>query len=240
MADDGTKRFVPQAIDRRFQTALVIATVVTVLLYVVPFLYPLSYPFLLLSTLVHEMGHGIAAIVVGGHFNSFTMWFDGSGAANISGNFGRFARAFVAGMGLVGPAIVASIFFMGLKTPRRARMVLASFGIMSLMAILLVVRNLFGVAFVGAIGGLCLWFSLGAAKSYAQTMLAFLGFQLSLSVFSRSDYLFTDVAHTSMGVMPSDVAQMADALWLPYWFFGALCGLFSVFVLFFGLKQIFR
>ena len=78
------------------------------------------------------------------------------------------------------------------------------------------------------------------AKAHAQTLVTFLAAQLSLSVFSRSDYLFTDVAQTSAGTMPSDVAQMADALWLPYWFFGALCGVFSIGVLVFGIKRIFR
>jgi hypothetical protein len=55
-----------------------------------------------------------------------------------------------------------------------------------------------------------------------------------LSVFSRGDYLFTDVARTQNGAMPSDVANMANALFLPYWFWGAACGLFSVAMLALG------
>lgn len=228
------------SLDKKTSLALVSATALTLLFYVVPFLYPLSYPFLLLSTLVHEMGHGIAAIIVGGHFESFVMWADGSGAAHISGNFGRFARAFVAGFGLVGPALMAAIFFVSVRSLRRSRVILAGFGIVLLLAILLVVRNPFGIAFVAGISALCLYFSLGQAKAHAQILAAFLGVQLSLSVFSRGDYLFTDVAHTSAGIMPSDVAQMAEALWLPYWVFGALCGLFSVAVLSLGIRRIFR
>ena len=231
---------IPSSIDKKTSLVLVSATMLTMLLYVVPIFRPLAYPFLLLSTLVHEMGHGLAAILVGGHFNSFTMWADGSGAANISGDFSRFSRALVAAAGLVGPAIAASIFFASIRSQRRSRVILASFGIILLLAILLVERNLFGVAFVAGISALCLFFSLGAAKAHAQTLVTFLAAQLSLSVFSRSDYLFTDVAQTSAGSMPSDVAQMADALWLPYWFFGALCGVFSIGVLVFGIKRIFR
>jgi hypothetical protein len=211
---------------------------VTLLLYFIPFLKPLSYPFLLLSTLVHEMGHGVAALLVGGNFLSFSMWPDGSGVANIAGNFGPFAKAFVAALGLIGPSIVAAAFFMSLKSDNRSRVALALFGIVLLFSLLLVVRNIFGVIFVSIIVLLCYYFSFGGGKNYAKIVLSFLSIQLSLSVFSRSDYLFTDKAITSMGVMPSDVAQIADALILPYWFWGILCGLISLVILAFGVRRI--
>lgn len=231
----------PQGLgSKRGSWVLVSAAFLTFILYLVPFLRPLSYPFLLLSTLVHEMGHGLAAVVFGGHFDSFNMWLNGSGVAKISGNFGRFSQAMVAAFGLVGPAILAAVFFSALKSPRRSKVSLATFGIILLLSILLVVRNWFGLLFVGALAVLCLFFSLGAAKKYAQELTAFLAVQLGLSVFSRSDYLFTDVAQTSMGAMPSDVALMSQALFLPYWFFGALCGLFSIAILYFGLKKTFE
>ena len=57
------------------------------------------------------------------------------------------------------------------------------------------------------------------------------GVQLSLSVFSRADYLFTREAVTATGTVPSDVSQIAEALILPYWFWGACCGALSVAVL---------
>jgi hypothetical protein len=53
-------------------------------------------------------------------------------------------------------------------------------------------------------------------------------------VFSRGDYLFMDTAHTVAGTYPSDVANMSTALFLPYWFWGALCGGFSVITLALG------
>jgi membrane-associated phospholipid phosphatase len=70
--------------------------------------------------------------------------------------------------------------------------------------------------------------------------LVFLAVQLSLSVFSRGDYLFSEVARTGSGDFPSDVANMADALFLPYWFWGATCGAFSVAVLVVGLWAFLR
>jgi hypothetical protein len=219
--------------------SVIIAAMITFVLYIIPFLHPLAYPFVLLSTLVHEMGHGVAALVVGGHFISFTMWPNGSGVATINGDFGGLARAFVAASGLLGPALMAFIFFRNCQSERRSRVMLASFAIVLVISILLVVRNLFGVFFVALLAAAAFYFSLGPGKKYSQIVLAFFATQLALSVFSHSDYLFTDVAVTKAGLMPSDVAQIADALFLPYWFWGIVCGLISVAILVLGARKIF-
>jgi len=224
----------------RASWALIIASVLTAILYIVPFLHPLAYPFILMSTLFHEMGHGVAAIIVGGYFDSFRLWADGSGVASINGDFGSLSRALIAASGLLGPAIAASIFFCFINSEKRSRLALCFLGILLALSIMLVVRNIFGIIFIASVSALCFFFSLGVGYRYAQVVLAFIACQLALSVFSRSDYLFTAVAQTSEGPMPSDVAQIADALFLPYWFWGALCGLISLVILGFGFRRIFR
>ncbi len=40
--------------------------------------------------------------------------------------------------------------------------------------------------------------------------------------------------------MPSDVARIAEALWLPYWIWGGLCAVFSALVLVLGLRAYLR
>ena len=47
-----------------------LAVVVTVVLYVVPYGEYIGYPLVLMSTLAHEMGHGVAGWLVGGSFHS--------------------------------------------------------------------------------------------------------------------------------------------------------------------------
>ena len=54
---------------------------VTLLLYVIPYGHVIGRPLLYLSTLVHELGHGMTAILVGGDFHRLEMWSDGSGVA---------------------------------------------------------------------------------------------------------------------------------------------------------------
>src|ERR1041385_2016239 len=43
------------------------------------------YPFRLLVTFVHESGHGLAALVTGGRFDSFVVYENGSGEALTAG-----------------------------------------------------------------------------------------------------------------------------------------------------------
>ncbi|MBI3924508.1 MAG: M50 family metallopeptidase [Armatimonadetes bacterium] len=216
--------------------ALLLSIAVTLLLYLVPYGDLLAYPLLLISTVAHEMGHGFTAQLLGGSFHSFSMSADGSGVASYSGNLGRLGAAMVAAGGLIGPAFVAALCFLLARTERGARGALVAAGVFLLIAEVLVVRGGFGWFFVGLLGATLLGIGLRAEPRAGQTALVFLAVQLSLSVFSRSDYLFA----THAGPMPSDVAQMAQALWLPYWFWGLVCGGVSLAILAAGVGTFLR
>ncbi len=224
----------------RARIVLVVSVTLTALLYVVPYGFYLAYPLMLLSTLAHEMGHGVAAMLVGGSFQRFQMWPDGSGVAVWSGEVSRLSRAVVAAGGLVGPAVAAAVGFALGRTVRSARGALAGAAAILLLALVLVVRNLFGALFVAVVIAGCMLAARKASGEVAQLVLIFLAVQLALSVFSRGDYLFTPQAETGAGTMPSDVGQIAAALWLPYWFWGLACGAVSVAVLAYGIRAYWR
>jgi hypothetical protein len=223
----------------RPRAVLLGSSALTLTLYWMPELRVLSYPLVLLSTLAHELGHGIAALIAGGEFSSFELFTDGSGVAT-TGVDGRFARAFVSAGGLVGPSIAAVLLFVLGKTPDRARFGLSLIAGALLAALPLIVRNLFGGFFVVTVAALCAVIAWRGSPLFSQLTLVFGGTQLALSVYSRGDYLFTPVAATSFGTLPSDVAQISEALLLPYWFWGILCGAFSAAVLLFGVKYYWR
>jgi len=193
------------------------------------------WPLMLLSTLAHEAGHGLAAVLVGGDFVSLEMFADGSGVAATAHSGSRTARAIISAGGLVGPAMVACGLFFAARTERRARTALGVLAGVLVLAVVLVVRNLFGVAYVLVLSSLLAAVVRFGSAWVARFGLVFLAVQLALSVFSRGDYLFTPVARTGAGDMPSDVAQIADALVLPYWLWGSVCGFISVAVLVFGI-----
>ncbi len=225
---------------QRARLVLLASVVLTVLLYVVPYGRYVAYPLMLLSTLVHEMGHGVSALLVGGSFHRFVMWPDGSGMAVWSGEAGALSRALVAAGGLVGPAVAAAVCFALGRTIRGARGALTGLTVILALALLLVVRNLFGFIFVAVLLVGCLLTVRKASGEVVQLVLILLAVQLALSVFSRGDYLFTPTAETASGAMPSDVSQIAAALLLPYWFWGLVCGALSVAVVLYGIRAYWR
>ena len=224
--------------NQRVVRALVASAVITGLLYVIPFGSVIAYPLLLLSTLVHELGHGIAAVLVGGEFTRFALYSDGSGVAYNRLAGGAFAHAFVSAGGLIGPAVCAGALFALSKYQRATKVgLLLMGGALLLVDLMLVspISNPFGFFFIGGFAALSLWVGLKAKPAVCQFYSMFVAVQLALSVFSRSDYLFVKEASTGAGLMDSDVQQIANHLFLPYWFWGGACGLFSVLVLCAGL-----
>lgn len=219
------------------RTVLVASAAATLLLYNIPVVGRfLAWPLVLLSTLAHEMGHGLTALILGGRFLRLVMWPDGAGVAEIDlTGFDRIREALSSAGGLVGPAVAAALCFLLGRTGRGARACLLGLGIFLCAAEVLVVRNLFGFFFVGTLAALCLVGGRRLPQEGAQLAVVFVGVQLALSVFSRADYLFSPGAVNPEGSFPSDVMRMQHALWLPYWFWGALCGAFSVAVLVWGI-----
>ena len=230
----------PEIVARRTRWFLLGSIVVTLALYVVPYGFYVAMPLVWLSTLVHELGHGFTAAMFGGNFERFVMYPDASGAATWSASFGPIRRAMVAGGGLVGPAIVAAIGFVIARNPKHAQYALMA-GVFALVAIaVLVVRNPFGWAFVAGLIAVMALLGTRERPEVSQLGLVFFSTQLAMSVFSRGDYLFMEYAQTAKGEMPSDVSQMADALFGPYWLWGGVCGGFSLIVLGLGLWVFFK
>jgi len=226
-------------VDSRAPRVLALSVGVTAVLYAIPFGRTIGWPLVLISTLAHELGHGLAAAVLGGHFYSLRLYPDASGVALWGGPLGRISTALVAASGLVGPAAAAFVLLLVGRRAVRAGRALTIIGVLLLVIAVWLVRNPFGVAFTVLLAS-ALFAVAQRAPGASQAVLVFLAVQLALSVFSRADYLFTSMALTRSGPMPSDVAVMADALFLPYWFWGAACGALSAVLLWAGARAYFR
>lgn len=216
---------------KRARLLLVISAAVTFGLYVIPYGDTIGYPLLLISTVAHELGHGISATLMGGDFVELVMYQDGSGYASHTMVPSAFGSAFISAGGLCGPAVAAAVCFVGGRNPQWSRRLLAVFGVGLALAILLVVRSWFGALFIGLLAAGMLGVALWARAELSQLAIIFLGVQLALSVYARGDYLFMEWAETGAGRLPSDTKQMELALGLPYWFWGGLCAAFSAVVL---------
>ena len=220
-------------------TIMIVSLIVTAVLYAVPFGHALAWPMVLLSTLAHELGHGLAAAVLGGRFEALRMYPDASGVAVWSGSMSRLAIATVAGAGLVGPALAAFGMLALGRTPRGARTLLGCAGTALVVIALLVARNTFAFVFILVVAAVLLAVAARSDRG-SQVLVVLVAVQLALAVFSRSDYLFMRTAMTASGPAPSDVSVMASVLFLPYWFWGLVCGALSLALLAAGARRFFR
>lgn len=189
---------------------------------------------LLFSTLFHELGHGLAAMLVGGSFEKLEIEWDGSGLTTWTGEVGRLARGFVAAGGLIGPSVAASLLFWSAKSSDKTFLFINRlFGASLVLLGLLTARSFWALLFTVGLGVLIVTSVGRVSRPALESFVVFVGVQLGLSVFTRADYLFTRWAGPGM---PSDVANMSAALFLPFWFWGLACGSFSVAVLFWGCR----
>jgi hypothetical protein len=103
---------------------IVAALVLFVVNAFVPFGGVLLYPLTLLSTWVHEMGHGLTALALGGRFASLDVFVNGSGLAHTSIP-DDWRNGLVAIGGLVAPPTAGAVLLAVSRGPRRARVLLA-------------------------------------------------------------------------------------------------------------------
>lgn len=106
-----------------------LAGVATALLMLIPGLDLLNYPFRLLLTMVHELGHGLAAMLTGGEFIRFVVFADGSGLAYTAGGW----RFFVIPAGYLGTALFGATLILLGRNPQWSRVALGVMGTAVLM-----------------------------------------------------------------------------------------------------------
>jgi hypothetical protein len=219
---------------RRQATIVLAASVaITLAMFLIPspeHTWWLLAPFRWLHIYVHEFGHGIAALLAGGEFDKFEMYtYSGLAYTRTSGNL---AAAFVCAGGLCGPAVVGGAFLAMGRSAWWARCALGAFGLFMAISLVLWTRTPFGWGFGATVAVLSLLVAVSAGPGLVQGFLVFLGVQLALSVYTGGGYLFTQYVEIQNGHRgPSDTQAMADALGMPFWFWGIVCGGFSAAVL---------
>jgi hypothetical protein len=213
---------------------LFIAAALVLVVWQLPFGPQVLYPFTILATYAHEMGHGIAALLMGASFERLLIYPDGSGLAEWRGDVGRIGRAFIAAGGLIGPSVLGSLVLVASSRPSRARLVLGALAIVMALSLLFFVRSLFGLVFV-ATSAAALFAIARFLPKAAPFGCQLVGVLLCLSVFRDLDYMFSAGGVVAGIARPSDSAAIADALLLPYWFWGGLVALSAFAVLGIGL-----
>jgi hypothetical protein len=203
-----------------------VAAAVSVILPRIPYGRQVLYPFALLGTWVHEMGHGLVAIMAGGSFNRLMIYQNLGGTAYSSG-VGTLGRAFVAAGGLLGPAIAGGIIIILGSRESTARWVLAGLAIILALSLVLFVRNAFGWFALGLIAALLGPLALYGPEIAKVFVAQLIGIQFCMASWGTLDYMFTKNFQRDGQIIDSDTQEIAEVLLLPYWFWGGLIALTS-------------
>jgi len=131
-----------------FWTAVTVSLVVSL----TPWAPFLLYPFKLFTTWVHECGHALMTVIVGGRVSSITIEPNTSGLTRSLVPAGRVARGLVASSGYLGAAVVGCLLMAATRVERKARVILLSLGACMLLTLVFWIRNLFGFVVVLAWG----------------------------------------------------------------------------------------
>ncbi|MDF1663843.1 MAG: M50 family metallopeptidase [Planctomycetota bacterium] len=205
------------------------AILVTVGLWRVPYGDFILWPFTILGTWVHEMGHGLMAKLWGHEFMHLEIYSNGGGVAFHRGSSGRIGRAMIAAAGLLGPAFAGSLLILFGRKEKSARRILQVLGaIMALSVILYVAKTWYGYVMISLWSAVLFGAAAFASDKICYFFVQFLGVQFCINNYKDFNYMFSKGFYRGGVWMTSDTGSIAENLFLPYWFWGALIALSSV------------
>jgi hypothetical protein len=199
-----------------------VAVAVSLVVSLTPWAQFLLYPFRLFTTWVHECGHALMTVLVGGRVTSISIEPNASGLTQGLVPVGRVARGLVASSGYLGAAVVGCLLMSATRVKKWAPAILLGLGAFMLLTLVLWMRNLFGFVVVLA------W-SVALVTLARKGIADALGFFLSLlaiQVALNSVYDIRALFLIDHG--QSDAATMAQLFLLPSWVWATTWMLMSV------------
>ena len=198
------------------------AAAVSLVVSLTPWAQFLLYPFKLFTTWVHECGHALMTVLVGGRVMSITIELDTSGLTQSLVPVGRVARGLVASSGYLGAAVVGCLLMAATRVEKYARVILLSLGAFMILTLVLWMRNLFGFGVVLAWGVALVTLARTGMANAPRFLLSLLAIQVALnSVYDIRVLFLIDRGQ-------SDAGDVARLFLLPSWVWATAWMLMSV------------
>jgi hypothetical protein len=199
---------------------LIAAALLYIVAAYVPFGHQALYPLTLFTTWVHEMGHGLAALAVGGQFEHLEIYRNAGGLAFAYAKPG-WQEAFVAAGGLLAPPLLGALILAIVHGPRRARTCLALLAAALVASMAVYVRTPVGIVSMTAVAlalGVAAW---RAAPDHRVILAQVLAVVLALDTVTRMiGYAFMSHVRLNGANDRSDAGNIADNLGGPLFVWG--------------------
>ncbi len=228
MASSPATHDVPPRWLRHWSGTLVLGLLI-LLAWQVPWLNILVYPFRLFGTFVHELSHGLAAILTGGRFHRFAVETDLSGVAWSAGGI----RVIVSSAGYLGSAMAGGILILLYQRMLSSRVLLILLGATLAILCVLFVRNLFGIVSGLGLASLLLLAGFRLPSSWRDLLLMTLALQLILDGYNS---LFTVLSLSTDSATHTDAHTMAQLTLVPASIWVLLWMSLSTLVLYYVLR----
>jgi hypothetical protein len=198
------------------------AVAVSLVVSLTPWAPFLLYPFRLFTTWVHECGHALMIVLVGGRVTSITIEPDTSGLTQSLIPVGRVAGGLVASSGYLGAAVVGCLLMAATRVEKWAHVILLGVGVLMLCTLVFWMRNLFGFGVVLAWGLALVALASTGIGNAPRLLLSLLAVQVALnSVYDIRVLFLIDRGQ-------SDAATMTRLFLLPSWVWATTWMLMSV------------
>lgn len=220
---------VPSTTSQRTIASIVVLAIIVLVAGQIPVLGMLFYPFQLFGTFVHELSHGLVAMLTGGSFQRFAVNPDLSGVAWSAGG----VRWLISSAGYIGSAVFGGLLVLLHTRGISARRVLLGLGIVLGVLCLLFVRNLFGIASGLAIAALLALAGRRLPEQWAHLGLLFLGVQLMLDGLNS---LIGLIHMSAAGQALTDAGNMQRATGIPALVWSIVWMLISILILGYTLR----
>jgi hypothetical protein len=202
-------------------TLIGLAGLASLLIAILPLVGLLNYPFRLLLTMVHELGHGLAALLTGGSFIRFVVFPNGSGLAYTAGGWSLL----VTSAGYLAVAVFGAILILLGRNQRWSRIALGVIGgAMILLSLRYGVPSIFSfghilggllTTFAGLIfGAFFIWVALKAAAGWIVFLIHLVAIQAGLTAFSDLTGLI-GLSTRFFNTPANDAQSMAEMTFVP-------------------------
>ncbi len=206
-------------------------TIIVIVLMNVPYVQWALYPFSIFTTWIHELCHGLAAIMVGGKIQKLEIFSDTSGLATFTlSNTERFP--FVASAGYQGTPVIGMLLLLLRRTKRGPRAGTMAIALMMFASVALWIRNAFGVVFILGLAGLLFAAGIWLPSWWIRNFYVLLAVTCALNSIGTIRALFGDTQEVNGQALISDAHAMENAkggshtMWATVWLFLALGLLF--------------